>query len=500
MNRLHLIRGSLILSALIFAGVALAQDPSPRRTDPLTPPAEGGGGSVWSTVSIVGQAPGSALGSLAVEPSGRVFVWSMANQFQPLGAAAENVIDPERTDPGTPLPPPDGGGSPQPPGTNAMVSTLYAYNGISWTPSLRVTGETGATVFIARSGEIYAATDLPDGSIHLYRNDGCGWHMESLPAGVHGPAGQMAGEQTLYFRTGGAILRHTANHWQVDFSCPNLGMSGGIVYLSRNQVMVPCVSGVHLFDGHHWTWNPEAVPAHVNGAWGGRDQFGELHMFAGGSNDTHNQLEIFQYIETTQDQLAGDFHCVVEHPDGPCQVGSVANRVWGFQVHDVYVTGAVDGYLHLFHFDGSAWKDIAPEPIHAASVDVAGDANGVLWVSMTDGRLLRRQGEHVSPLRVPLPTPLGRSGEDALASVTGLEVRGAASGPRTIAFSLPDDRDATLAVFDLAGRRIETLERGYLTGGIHQVTWNASRVPNGMYFCRLEAGSLMLTRKLVVSR
>ena len=497
MNRLHWTRWGLLLSAVIFVSTALAQSPVPRRTEPGTPPEAGGGGSAWSTVNITGQIPGSTLGSLAVDPNGNLFVWSVGKEFHPFVSSSAQV-DPRRTDPGPDMPP--GGGGPNL-GVYVTVSTLYNWNGISWTPSLRLFGETGTSVFMTGHADIYAASDLPDGTIRVYHQRMGIWYPEALPAGVHGPAGQIVGGQPVYFRTGGAILRHVDHQWKVALACNNLGASGGLVFLSRDQILAPCVGGVHIFDGHRWSWNAEKTPVHVNGAWGGRDAKGELHMFAGGGNDSQSQLEIFQFVENSQGQLSGDFQCVVEHPDGGALVG-VANRAWGSQVHDVYVTGSVDGIAHVFHFDGLQWRDIAPEPIRAAAIDVAGDANGALWVSLSDGRLLHRQAT-AAPLagRDPVPNPIVPGDlQPAVGATVAMVVSGEPNGMHAISFSLPEARDVSLAVFDLAGRRVETLERGRLSAGLHRVVWDASRVPSGVYFCRLEAGALTATRKMFVQR
>jgi len=36
--------------------------------------------------------------------------------------------------------------------------------------------------------------------------------------------------------------------------------------------------------------------------------------------------------------------------------------------------------------------------------------------------------------------------------------------------------------------------------GVHQVTWDASKLPSGIYFCRVEAGSFTATQKMVLMK
>jgi len=67
-------------------------------------------------------------------------------------------------------------------------------------------------------------------------------------------------------------------------------------------------------------------------------------------------------------------------------------------------------------------------------------------------------------------------------------------------FAVPEDGPASLAVFDLTGRRITTLVTGHLTAGLHRASWDGrdvrgNTVASGVYFCRLSAGGTSVMRK-----
>jgi aminopeptidase N len=65
-------------------------------------------------------------------------------------------------------------------------------------------------------------------------------------------------------------------------------------------------------------------------------------------------------------------------------------------------------------------------------------------------------------------------------------------------FTLPDDRPATLGVYDVAGRRVRTFAvRG---AGPHKLTLDLDELTSGVYFLRLDAPTGTDTRKLVVVR
>ena len=67
-----------------------------------------------------------------------------------------------------------------------------------------------------------------------------------------------------------------------------------------------------------------------------------------------------------------------------------------------------------------------------------------------------------------------------------------------IRFALPQAGRVKLDVFDLAGRLVGTLVNGERPAGYHQVTWDASKLPSGIYFCRVEAGSFTAVKKMIL--
>ena len=70
----------------------------------------------------------------------------------------------------------------------------------------------------------------------------------------------------------------------------------------------------------------------------------------------------------------------------------------------------------------------------------------------------------------------------------------------TIEFNLPTAEHVTLKILNLAGQEIETLVDRPCTAGLHQVTWTASNLANGIYFYRMDAGSYSVTKKLVLQK
>jgi hypothetical protein len=69
----------------------------------------------------------------------------------------------------------------------------------------------------------------------------------------------------------------------------------------------------------------------------------------------------------------------------------------------------------------------------------------------------------------------------------------------TIKFALPISGSVTLKVFDLLGNEIETLISEDLGPGNYTVRWS-TKVPSGIYLCRLQAGEFVQTKRMILTK
>jgi hypothetical protein len=68
-----------------------------------------------------------------------------------------------------------------------------------------------------------------------------------------------------------------------------------------------------------------------------------------------------------------------------------------------------------------------------------------------------------------------------------------------IRFSIPDNERITLRVYDILGRVVAVLADDIYESGTHQITFDASRLPSGVYFSRIDfAGQSLVQRMLLV--
>jgi hypothetical protein len=64
-----------------------------------------------------------------------------------------------------------------------------------------------------------------------------------------------------------------------------------------------------------------------------------------------------------------------------------------------------------------------------------------------------------------------------------------------IVFQTSEKNFTEIIVYDIIGRKIESLHKDLLNSGIHKFKWNASKHPSGLYFIRVESGKFNKTIK-----
>jgi hypothetical protein len=69
-----------------------------------------------------------------------------------------------------------------------------------------------------------------------------------------------------------------------------------------------------------------------------------------------------------------------------------------------------------------------------------------------------------------------------------------------IAYELQHDAEIILSIYDILGREVEVLYRGWILSGIHNIRWDASNYGSGIYFCRLITGNKAKTIKMILTK
>ena len=67
-----------------------------------------------------------------------------------------------------------------------------------------------------------------------------------------------------------------------------------------------------------------------------------------------------------------------------------------------------------------------------------------------------------------------------------------------VSFSMPMDGHVQLAAYDVQGHEVEVIFEGSQSMGPHSYTWNASNLPSGVYYSRLQAGDMVTSQKALL--
>jgi len=119
--------------------------------------------------------------------------------------------------------------------------------------------------------------------------------------------------------------------------------------------------------------------------------------------------------------------------------------------------------------------DLAMDDIEITVADINGDA---LYLSHLQSGQNYQSGPHSFEISKLYPNPFNPSTE--------------------VSFSLPVDGHVQLAVYDIRGQKVGMIFEGAQSVGQHSYTWNASNLPSGVYYIRLQAGDMVTSQKALL--
>ncbi|HXG00823.1 MAG TPA: T9SS type A sorting domain-containing protein [Bacteroidota bacterium] len=185
------------------------------------------------------------------------------------------------------------------------------------------------------------------------------------------------------------------------------------------------------------------------------------------------------------------------------------------QFNNVVVTDTFPTFQEVYEFgvsDGSGQVIIRRDGKHRYTTTVQDSV----------GKILIRQGQRISYLRgivfysgnIYKIVPRGDDDFGTITSVGELEHSSIVpdrfalnqnypnpfNPTTTIQFALPSASHVRLEVFNLLGQRVETLVNGFKEAGTYTLQFDASDLPTGIYFYRLQAGQFVQTRKMILVR
>jgi hypothetical protein len=216
------------------------------------------------------------------------------------------------------------------------------------------------------------------------------------------------------------------------------------------------------------------------------EEVGNIQTF-GGASDI-GLYGIFAIVADYQDGLQ---IINIENPASPLIISSYTDVPYAYKL---FIYGH---YVYVGYQNGIAVIDISDpyEPINLGGYDTPGTPSGIYC-----------QGEYVyvadqTSLQI-LHTPYTGIYNDFPANSKSIPVSISYPNPfntsSTIKYFLPSASNVSIDIYDIAGRKIETLLYEKQNAGEHCVVWNAEKIPSGVYFYRIKAGNLTITEKCLL--
>jgi Secretion system C-terminal sorting domain len=237
---------------------------------------------------------------------------------------------------------------------------------------------------------------------------------------------------------------------------------------------------------------PAAHPTHAylyqssdNGShWatvGGLFQYGGLEfavhdgwLFSGGFGISRSSDHGASWMSAQEGYGTREVSCFAEAP-GSLFVGSWTNGV------------------HVSTDDGATWTPVnegLPEPTGVTSLAIH---DNTLFAGTSSGGVWRR------PLS-EMTTDVQNSELLLTSFVLDQNFPNPFNPSTTIRYGLPSKSAVQLAVFNTLGQQVAALQNGEQDAGYHEVKFDGSGLSSGVYFYRIEAGSFVQTRKLLLIR
>lgn len=157
---------------------------------------------------------------------------------------------------------------------------------------------------------------------------------------------------------------------------------------------------------------------------------------------------------------------------------------------DALFAGTKTGGVFLSTNDGTSWTSVNPGLTDKGILSVAATGTN-LFAGTASGVWRRPLSEMITPVRnafghLPVSFELEQNFPNPFNPST------------VIGYRLPENSVVTLKVYDVLGRVVATLVDERQAAGDHSIIFNAARLPSGVYFYRLQAGTLSETKKLTV--
>ena len=215
----------------------------------------------------------------------------------------------------------------------------------------------------------------------------------------------------------------------------------------------------------------------------------------------HEGTTFFDYLGVSLKDGGGDYEVVTLK--GNCAGCS--------ELLKYYYLGGVSPHYKVDRLQsGNATQLLASEEGHGRMFVYEHDGYKVITSSVSMGAIANGDSLNVKPYLVSEfvnyllgYNPVTSFTENVTGAFGGRVFPNPFAGRTTISFRLAHQDDITVSIFDMNGRLVRTLTDRHYPAGDHSIIWdgtddNGRSLPQGLYFCSIDSGNEIITKKLVL--
>ena len=215
-----------------------------------------------------------------------------------------------------------------------------------------------------------------------------------------------------------------------------------------------------------------------------------------------NSTIVYQYQSMGPEGPIGDATIGIENGDGTVGLQVCFDKVFTYGERAVrFDLGQPPGEFDWLAFDNEFGMLMPTQTNDLEFTCYAGDhddgsywANLELYTNDYDSRIVE----------IPIVMNVGATAvdDDEIATPGDFEILSCYPNPfnarTTIEYNLALDLFVTIDIYDILGRRLETLCGERQKAGIHRIVWNAENSGSGIYFYRITAGNRVVSERMVL--
>jgi photosystem II stability/assembly factor-like uncharacterized protein len=168
-------------------------------------------------------------------------------------------------------------------------------------------------------------------------------------------------------------------------------------------------------------------------------------------------------------------------------------QVWTLALDDSNIfVGSIGTGVFLTQDNGTSWRAVNEGLTHLNIRSLLVTSDKYLYAGTTNGFVCSR------PIAEMLTDVEDQRNEIPFHFLLEQNYPNPFNPSTKIKYSVPQSSNVIIKVFDILGNEIETLVNEEKPVGTYEITWYTATLPSGIYFYKLQAGSFVETKKMIL--